>query len=136
MNWYLNTLKNKYADFDGRARRTEYWMFMLFHFIILFILVFLSALIARFAMINILIVILPIYVLATFIPALAVTIRRLHDTGKSGWYYLLSFIPYVGGLILLFFTLQDSEPMQNKWGHNPKNISYEEINEIGKPADF
>lgn len=136
MNWYLDTLKNKYADFSGRARRTEYWMFMLFHFIVIFVLAFLSFLMAEFTSINILMVTLPIYVLATFIPALAITIRRLHDTGKSGWYYLLSFIPYVGGLILLIFTVQDSEPMHNNWGANPKSPNIVEINEIGKPVEF
>ena len=70
--------------------------------------------------------VLGIYVLATFIPTLAVTVRRLHDMGKNGWWILLNFIPfvnYIGGIILLVFTCIDSEPNNNKFGPNPKNGS-------------
>ncbi|MGC1633352.1 MAG: DUF805 domain-containing protein [Gelidibacter sp.] len=133
MNWYLDAFKNKYGDFEGRARRTEYWMFMLFHLLIIFILAFLSALLMGFDLAFIGGILLILYVLVSFIPTLAITVRRLHDTGKSGWFYLLSFIPYIGGIILLVFTVQDSEYMTNKWGSNPKAPNTDEINEIGKP---
>ncbi|WP_243398301.1 DUF805 domain-containing protein [Deinococcus koreensis] len=61
-----------------------------------------------------------LYALAVFVPSLAVTVRRLHDTGKSGWWYLIGLIPLVGGLVLLVFTVLDSEPGSNRWGPNPK----------------
>ncbi len=136
MNWYLDIFKYKYADFTGRARRTEYWMFMLFHFLIIFVTAILMALLDDLVSIDITVFILLFYALFAFVPALALTIRRLHDTGKSGWYYLLSFIPYVGGIILLVFIVQDSEPGHNKWGANPKDPNIDEINDIGKPVEF
>lgn len=136
MNWYLNAFNKKYADFSGRARRTEYWMFMLFHILIIFLLVFLSGVLSELNSEYIGLILLVIYVLASFIPALAITIRRLHDTGKSGWFYLISFIPYIGGIILLIFAVQDSEYGHNKWGANPKASNTDEINEIGKSLEY
>lgn len=136
MNWYLDTLKNKYADFSGRARRTEYWMFMAFHFPIIFFLSFLSGFMEELGIGFIPSILLGIYALLSFIPAMAISIRRLHDTGKSGWYYLLSVIPYIGWVVVLIFTVKDSEPMPNKWGPNPKGQNMDEINDIGKPVEF
>ena len=136
MNWYLDAFKKKYADFSGRARRTEYWMFMLFHILIIFLLAFLSGILSELQLEYISLILLVIYVLLSVIPTLAITIRRLHDTGKSGWYYLLSFIPYIGGIILLIFVVQDSEYVYNKWGANPKAPSTDEINEIGKSLEY
>lgn len=83
-------------------------------------------------------IVMIIYVLIVFIPSLAVTVRRLHDTGKSGWYILLNLIPYVGGLIIFIFTVMDSEPGENKWGPNPKeDYLYEsEIDEIGMKDEY
>jgi uncharacterized membrane protein YhaH (DUF805 family) len=133
MDWFLDAFKYKYVDFSGRARRTEYWMFMLFHVPIIFILAFLSGMMDEAEWMNIPMFLLVIYFLMSFLPALAITIRRLHDTGKSGWFYLLAIIPYVGGIILLIFTVQDSESTTNKWGPNPKTPNTDEINEIGKP---
>lgn len=136
MNWYLEAFTQKYADFSGRSRRTEYWMFMLFHILAIFALAIFSAILNSSESLSVVLsVLLIIYVLGSFIPALAITIRRLHDTGKSGWFYLLTFIPYIGGIILLVFTAQDSENMHNKWGPNPKNVDTNEINMIGKQLD-
>jgi len=136
MNWYLDAFKNKYADFSGRARRTEYWMFMLFHILTIFLLVFLSGALSEFHLESMGVILLVVYILASFIPALAITVRRLHDSGKSGWFYLLTLIPYIGSFILLIFTVKDSKPMQNKWGTNRKEPNTDEINEIGKPVEF
>lgn len=136
MNSYLDTFKNKYADYRGRARRKEYWMFMAFHFTIIFFLSFLLGFMEEFGFEFIPSFLLGIYLLLSFIPAMAISIRRLHDTGKSGWYYLLSVIPYIGWVVVLIFTVQDSEPMQNKWGPNPKGPNIDEINDIGKPVEF
>lgn len=135
MEWFLDAFKYKYADFSGRARRNEYWMFMLFHVLIIFLLAFLSSTMVDFGWANIGAFGLIIYFLMSFIPALAMTIRRLHDTGKSGWFYLLACIPYVGGIILLIFTIQDSESTPNKWGPNPKSSNTDEINQIGRQLD-
>ena len=122
MNWYLKVLK-QYADFNGRARRKEFWMFSLFNFLIAFVLML--AMIAltltlKPALIIVGYIIYVCYLLAIFIPGLAVAVRRLHDIGKSGWYYLIGCIPLVGGIILLVWFCQDSQPGANEYGSNPK----------------
>ncbi|MFY9243120.1 MAG: DUF805 domain-containing protein [Polaribacter sp.] len=142
MNWYLKVLK-EYVTFTGRARRKEFWMFTLFHLIIVSILVSLIVLSsdgffsARYssepqAPSIFLIILLVLYILGTFLPGLAVTVRRLHDTNKSGWWYLISFVPYIGSFIILIFTCMDSYPRQNQWGENPKGIGNNSlIDQIG-----
>src|SRR5262245_14061176 len=106
MNWYLDVLK-KYADFSGRARRKEYWMFALFNAIAYVAILILSAVLASIeeslALIGSLL--LMVYGLAVLVPGLAVAVRRLHDTGRSGWWFLIAFVPFVGGIILLVFTV-------------------------------
>jgi uncharacterized membrane protein YhaH (DUF805 family) len=135
MNWYLKVLKEHYADFSGRARRKEYWMFILFHVIVTFILAIVASVFSTteeptsYAIF----IILGIYILATFIPALALSVRRLHDVGKSGWFYLINFIPYIGGFILIIFACMDGENKPNKWGENPKGTGNDiAINQIGR----
>ena len=116
MSWYLGVLK-KYATFSGRARRTEYWMFVLFNIIIGVVL----EILALIPKIGILFwVILGLYGLALIIPGLAVIFRRLHDTGKSGWYILFNLIPFVGSIIFLVFLCMDSNPGDNAYGPTPK----------------
>ena len=119
MNWYISVLKN-YAVFKGRARRKEYWMFTLFHIIFIILAVILDGMLGTsFGMASYGFVFL-IYLIGTIIPNLAVTVRRLHDTGRSGWWYFISLVPFVGGIILLVFMCLDSVPGSNKWGPNPK----------------
>ncbi|MBV7508948.1 DUF805 domain-containing protein [Bacillus sp. sid0103] len=113
MEWFMKVLKD-YAIFSGRARRKEYWMFHLVNVVIGLVLVILSNISVLFAIIT------GLYYLAIFIPSLAVTVRRLHDTGKSGAWFLISFVPLVGGIILLIFTCTDSQPVDNQYGPNPK----------------
>jgi uncharacterized membrane protein YhaH (DUF805 family) len=113
MEWYLKVLQN-YVGFQGRARRKEYWMFFLFNAIISIVLGILQS----FG--NLFIVLTIIYSLAVLLPSLAVTVRRLHDTGRSGWMILLGLIPLVGGIILLVFSCQDSHDQLNQYGPNPK----------------
>ena len=125
MNWYLKVLK-QYADFSGRARRKEYWMFTLFNMIFLYGLLLTGAALDSTA----LMILGGIYLLGVFIPSLAVGVRRMHDIGKSGWYILVSFIPFIGGIWLLILNVTDSESGTNKWGENPKTGG-DEINEIG-----
>lgn len=115
MEWYLKVLR-EYARFEGRARRKEYWMFALINFAIALAigLVETGLLGATFGIIGL------IYLLAVLIPSLAVAVRRLHDTGRSGWWFLLVFLPLIGALVLIFFMVQDSQPGSNAYGPNPK----------------
>lgn len=116
MNWYLKVLK-KYAVFQGRARRAEFWYFVLFNFIISFVLAFIEAVLAKNS--NVL---TALYSLAVFIPYLAVSARRLHDTGRSGWWLLIGLIPLIGAIVLIVFWCQDSQPNDNEYGPNPKRV--------------
>ena len=119
MNWYVKVLKN-YATFGGRARRKEYWFFVLFNLIFALAAMILDNLLGLaiedvgYGPIYI------IYALATFIPGIAVSVRRLHDIGKSGWYLLLLFIPLIGAIILLVFDLTPGDSGFNDYGSDPK----------------
>jgi len=114
MNWqklwknYVDVLK-KYTVFTGRARREEFWLFALVSFVISFVLSFLGPL-------GIL------YSLGVMVPSLAVGARRLHDTGRSGWWQLIGIIPLVGVIVLIVFAVQDSQPGANQFGPNPKSV--------------
>lgn len=119
MNWYLGVLK-KYAVFNGRARRKEYWFFTLFNIIVAFVLGFADGMFGTFypnAGIGLL---GGLYALAVLIPGIAVMVRRLHDTNRSGWMALLLIIPLIGPIIIIVFMCLDSTPGENKFGPNPK----------------
>lgn len=121
MNWYLKVLKEHYTDFTGRARRQEYWMFTLFQIMFVIVAVVLDSVLGlSFSSGTPYGWIYLIYILATFLPSLAVAVRRLHDVGKSGWFYLISLIPLIGSIWLLVLFCTDSEVGPNKWGDNPK----------------
>ena len=115
MDWFIDCITNNYVNFSGRARRKEYWMFNLFNIIACFVVMLLDSFLE---LNNILIL---IYVLAILLPSYAVTVRRLHDTGNSGWWLLLMFVPF-GNIILLIFCLIDSTPGPNQYGENPKRF--------------
>ncbi|QDT67034.1 DUF805 domain-containing protein [Calycomorphotria hydatis] len=117
MNYYLDVWK-KYAKFDGRARGKEYWYFVLFNILISFVLGLIDGAImeATDAPVGVLGL---LYMLAALIPGIAVTIRRLHDTGRSGFWILISFIPLVGPLILLIFLAGSTQPGPNEYGPDP-----------------
>jgi uncharacterized membrane protein YhaH (DUF805 family) len=108
MKWYLAVLK-KYAEFNGRAGREEFWMFVLINFIVSLIL----SIIRPLGL---------IYGLAVLVPSLAVGARRLHDTGRSGWFQLLVLIPLIGPIVLIVFAAQDGQPGDNQYGSNPKSV--------------
>ena len=112
MNWWLKCIKN-YVTFEGRARRKEYWMFYLFNVLFAAIAGFLDG-IFGLTLLSI------IYPLITFIPGLSVSIRRLHDVGKSGWMYLIILIPVIGAIWLLVLLCTDGQSGSNQWGDNPK----------------
>ncbi len=115
-DWFFDCVKNKYADFEGRARRSEYWYFVLCVIIINVILNILALLPFVGFLISFVAIIVSLLLLC---PGLAVTVRRLHDVGMSGWWLLLGLIPFVG-LILLIFLVRDSQPGWNRFGDNPK----------------
>ncbi len=118
--YYINVLKNKYAKFDGRATRKEFWMFELFYLIFSIILVVIDNIlgfkIGNFPILSI------IYLLILIIPSLAISFRRLHDTSHSAWWLLIQLIPFIGTLVVLVFYFTDSTPGTNKYGPNPKDV--------------
>jgi len=113
MNWYIEVLK-KYAVFTGRARRKEYWMFALVNLGISLIIGLIEGMFGSPG------VLANLYALAVLLPGIAVSVRRLHDTGRSGWWLLISLIPFIGAIVLLVFMVQDSMPGTNEYGLNPK----------------
>ncbi|WP_218925781.1 DUF805 domain-containing protein [Flavobacterium sediminis] len=139
IDWWKKVVLENYANFEGRARRKEFWMFQLINVLVIFIGMFLFGVISgsvknsssEFALIPL--GLLALYLLLIFLPALAVTIRRLHDTNRSGWYYLLSFIPYAGGIIMLIFYVSEGTVGPNQYGYDPKRPTQNnEIDEIGQ----
>ena len=119
MNWYLKVFK-QYADFNGRARRKEYWMYFLFNLIFLIVATILdSSLGTNFKPLPYGAIYL-LYALVTLVPSLAVAVRRLHDTGKSGWMILVCLIPIIGGIWLLVLMVTEGNTGENKYGPEPK----------------
>jgi uncharacterized membrane protein YhaH (DUF805 family) len=116
MNWYLAVLK-KYAQFSGRARRTEYWMFFLFNLLIFIALMIVEGILGSMGIIG------ALYGLATLIPNLAVSVRRLHDTNRSGWWLLIGLVPLVGVIVLIVFVATEGTAGDNAYGPNPKAAS-------------
>lgn len=117
MNYYSICL-SKFADFSGRARRREYWTFALVNCLIAMLLLILGLAFGEDSPASNILV--TIFYLIMLVPNLSVSVRRLHDIGKSGWYMFLSLIPLIGGLILLVWALMDSESGENQYGKNPK----------------
>jgi len=126
--YFIETIKNRYAKFDGRATRSEYWYFILFYFIFSIIAAILDSLV-----INPMLgassteagqggILQMIFALGLLIPSLALGIRRFHDIGKSGWWILIGFIPILGLLALIYFYVQDSQAGSNLYGENPKGL--------------
>ena len=116
LKWYLEVLK-QYAVFSGRARRKEYWLFVLFNTIIDLVLGVIEGLASGPGILA------SIYSLAVLIPSIAVSVRRLHDTDRSGWWLLIVLIPLIGAIVLLVFMAQDSQPGENQYGPNPKTAT-------------
>ncbi len=124
MEYFMDAIKNKYAQFDGRARRSEYWYFTLFSVIGFFVI---GALATVLGMVNetlgmIAMGIAGIYWLAILVPSIAVAVRRWHDLGKPWFWIFIGLIPMVGGIVSLYFMVQDSQPGDNEFGPNPKGL--------------
>ena len=121
MSWYLEAFK-KYAVFGGRSRRKEYWYFMLFNIVVIYVLEGIDRLLETLTGLSVDLLI-GIYALAAIIPFLAVSVRRLHDIDRSGWWYFITLIPLIGAIVMLVFTLLDSTPGHNRYGPNPKGVT-------------
>jgi uncharacterized membrane protein YhaH (DUF805 family) len=119
MSWYLEALKN-YAVFSGRSRRKEYWYFVLCNVIVSLVLSGLDALLGTFSSSANLGLLSGIYALAIIIPTLAVSVRRLHDIDRTGWWVLIHLVPVIGSIVLLVFAVLDGTPGENRFGSNPK----------------
>ncbi len=118
MDWYIDAWKN-FANFQGRARRKAYWMFVLFNIIAIIALSVIEGFIGlrsegSYGILS------GLYSLAVILPGLAVAARRLHDTGRSAWWLLIGLVPLVGPIVLIVFLVQDSQPGTNQYGPNPK----------------
>lgn len=112
IEWYKVVLR-KYAVFDGRARRKEFWFFTLINFLAYIVLEVVDNILGLY-------ILAAAYSLAIFIPNIAVSVRRLHDTGRSGWWLLIGLIPIIGAIVLIIFWIQDSQVGNNQYGANPK----------------
>ena len=106
MEWYLKVVRDNYANFNGRARRKEYWMFVLFNAIIGTAIAFIGGFVGFYLLGT-------IYNVAIIIPSIAVAVRRMHDVGKSGWFLLIPIYSFI-------LAVSDSEAAENKYGPNPK----------------
>lgn len=122
MNWFMTALR-KYAVFSGRSRRREYWFFALFSWLISIGLVIIDLFAGTLSAEAGIGLFSGLFGLAMIIPSLAVSVRRLHDIGKSGWWLLIGFIPIIGAIVLIVFACLDSQPGANAYGPNPKEAA-------------
>ena len=122
MSGFVTALKN-YAVFSGRSRRSEYWYFGLFYLIFYVALAIVDGVIGSFDASAGIGLCSGVWALATLVPSLAVSVRRLHDTGRTGWWLLIGLVPLIGALFLILFFAQDGQPGANRFGANPKDGS-------------
>ncbi|MEP1489779.1 MAG: DUF805 domain-containing protein [Algibacter sp.] len=135
MKWFQKVLIENYINFSGRARRQEYWMFVLIWLGIVILIGILSSFIEEYSEFTGTSIIIGIFMLATLIPWIALNVRRLHDTGKSGGYLFIHFIPIVGRIWYIVLMASAGNDFSNKYGPDPKRPdSINEIDEIGKPV--
>ena len=120
MEWYLKVVRDNYANFTGRARRQEYWMFVLFNMLFVIAIALVSGALIAMTEISAFAGLYLIYILGIIIPSLAVAVRRLHDVGKSGWFYLIALIPLIGGIWLIVLFATEGDKGQNAYGPDPK----------------
>ena len=120
MNYYIDCITKKYCCFSGRARRKEYWMFVLFNFIAAFIIGAVGGFLAGLTNVTAFAFLGTIYNLAVLVPSLGLLFRRLHDIGKSGWWWLIGLVPFIGWIVIIVFCCLDSQPGENQYGPNPK----------------
>jgi uncharacterized membrane protein YhaH (DUF805 family) len=126
VKWYLKVVRDNYANFSGRARRKEYWMFFLLNIIFIYALAFISGVLVAATESSVFMIIYAAYAFGVLIPSLAVGVRRMHDVGKSGWYLLIPIYSFI-------LAVTEGEKGANQYGEDPKAENIEEIDEIGKP---
>lgn len=144
-DWWKKVVFDNFSNFNGRARRKEYWSFQLVNLLLLivpYVFLMVSLFTAQadgnqpdfgiFGWISIALIVL--FALFLLVPSLAVTVRRLHDTNRSGWYFLIGLIPYIGGLITLYFYFSSGTVGRNNYGNDPKT-PHDETSEIGIPQE-
>ncbi|MAQ92783.1 hypothetical protein B1759_12690 [Rubrivirga sp. SAORIC476] len=115
MDWYLNVLQNHYFDFEGRARRKEFWMFALINFAISIVITIVVGVVSD----SLASIVSMLYSLAVMLPSIGLGVRRLHDTGRTGWLALLALIPLVN-LVLIYFFVLEGDAGPNEYGPDPK----------------
>ncbi len=119
MQYYIGALK-KYATFAGRASRKEFWMFLLINVLIIVGIAVLAALVqGSETLYNIVSIVYLLYIVAMILPSISVVVRRLHDTGRSGWWYFIQLVPFVGSIVMFVFLVLGSTPGNNKYGAGP-----------------
>ena len=109
--YFVDVLKNQYADFNGRAVRSQFWYFVLFSFIISFVLGIVDGMLFGRQILSM------IFNLAVLIPSIAIAVRRLHDLGKTGWWYLLIFVPLIGIIVLIVWFCMKGQTTKNQYGY-------------------
>jgi uncharacterized membrane protein YhaH (DUF805 family) len=124
VSWYLEALK-KYAVFSGRARRMEFWYFVLFNLVVYIVLSLIDALLGTYNIVSGVGLLSGIYSLAVLIPTLSLWVRRLHDIDRTGWWILINLIPLIGTIVLLVFALTPGTPGSNRYGPDPKQATGE-----------
>lgn len=115
IDWFKKALSN-FTNFKGRARRKEYWYFYLVFFVISFVAAIIDSILGTDEMI------LGLVSLVLLLPAIAVSVRRLHDIDKSGWWYLISLIPLIGSIVLFLWSIKDTVPVANQWGQPARKV--------------
>ena len=124
IDWWKKVVFQNYANFSGRARRSEYWYFVLGQFVLIipFYAIGMVGLLNENPTLSVIgIAVYALAILGTFIPALAVAVRRLHDTNKSGWYYFIVLIPFIGAIVVLVWFFTEGDRFTNQYGSDPKN---------------
>ncbi|MFZ4059545.1 MAG: DUF805 domain-containing protein [Ferruginibacter sp.] len=124
IDWWKKVVFKNYANFTGRARRAEYWYYVLGNALLIipfYILAIVGISTDNVGFSSLGFAVYGLVLLGTIIPSLAVTVRRLHDLNKSGWYYFIGFIPLIGGIVLLVWFFTDGNRFTNNYGNDPKN---------------
>ena len=122
MNWYVDVLR-KYAVFSGRARRKEYWFFVLFNLLIVAGLTLVDMFVGTYDPIREVGLLSGLYGIGVILPSVAVGARRLHDSGRTAWWLLIGLVPVIGAIVLLIFFVLDSQIGDNEYGPNPKGVT-------------
>ncbi|MBH0026937.1 MULTISPECIES: DUF805 domain-containing protein [unclassified Pseudoalteromonas] len=118
MEYFMEAMR-RYTDFSGRTRRKDFWMFILFYAIFYVVCAVVDGVIGTAPIVT------TLFSLAMLIPSISIAARRLHDTGRSGWWQLIALIPLIGAIVLLVFYVLDSHQGENDFGPNPKELAVE-----------